>query len=282
MFYTARLIDGNGQHIGWMSSVVDITAQKRAEEQQQQREAQLQRVQRVITVGEMASTLAHELNQPLAALVNYAAAAKSLAAQGKAELLNDTLAALSAQALRAADIVGRIRRWVRQHPESREPCDLNAAVDQPLALLLRAEARRHGVAVQLELAPKPVCVSADRVLLEQVVLNLGLNALQAMQAMPLPTAPRPAHELLLRTTSSAGRALLEVLDRGPGLAPEIADRLFEPFFTTRSDGLGLGLNICRSIVESMGGELLARNREGGGAIFEIRLPLHTEPPAASS
>ncbi len=282
MFYTTRLIDGNGQHIGWMSSVVDITGQKRAEEQQQQREAQLQRVQRVITVGEMASTLAHELNQPLAALVNYAAAAKSLAAQGKAELLNDTLSALSAQALRAADIVGRIRRWVRQHPESREPCDLNAAVDQPLALLLRAEARRHGVAVQLELASKPVCVSADRVLLEQVVLNLGLNALQAMQAMPLPTAPRHAHELLLRTTARAGRASLEVLDRGPGLAPEIADRLFEPFFTTRSDGLGLGLNICRSIVESMGGELLARNREGGGAIFEIRLPLHTEPPAASS
>ena len=281
MFYTTRLIDGNGHHIGWMSSVVDITAQKRAEEQQQQREAQLQRVQRVITVGEMASTLAHELNQPLAALVNYAAAAKSLAAQGKAELLNDTLAALSAQALRAADIVGRIRRWVRQHPESREPCDLNAAVDQPLALLLRAEARRHGVAVQLDLAPKPVCVSADRVLLEQVVLNLGLNALQAMQAMPSPTAPRQAHELLLRTTASAGRASLEVLDRGPGLAPEIADRLFEPFFTTRSDGLGLGLNICRSIVESMGGELLARNREGGGAIFEIRLPLHAVPPAVS-
>ena len=276
MFYTARLIDGDGEHIGWMSSVVDITAQKRAEEHQQQREAQLQRVQRVITVGEMASTLAHELNQPLAALVNYAAAAKSLAAQGKVALLNDTLAALSAQALRAADIVGRIRRWVRQHPESREPCDLNAAVDQSLALLLRAEARRHGVAVRLDLAREPVQVSADRVLLEQVVLNLGLNALQAMQSHATPPA---GHELLLRTTNDAGRASLQVLDRGPGLAPEIADRLFEPFFTTRSDGLGLGLNICRSIVESMGGELLACNREGGGAVFEIRLPSPAALPA---
>ena len=282
MFYTTRLIDGQGEHIGWMSSVVDITAQKRAEEQQRQREAQLQRVQRVITVGEMASTLAHELNQPLAALVNYAAAAKSLAAQGKAGPLNDTLAALSAQALRASDIVGRIRRWVRQHPEAREPCDLNATVDQALALLLRAEARRHGVAVQLDLAPAPVQVSADRVLLEQVVLNLGLNALQAMQSH---TAPPEGHELLLctRAEPGSGQACLQVLDRGPGLAPEIADRLFEPFFTTRSDGLGLGLNICRSIVESMGGELLARNREGGGAVFEIRLPLHatlpTLPPA---
>ena len=273
MVYTARLIDGDGQHVGWMSSVVDITAQKRAEEQQQQREAQLQRVQRVITVGEMASTLAHELNQPLAALVNYAAAARALAAQGKVELLGDSLAALSTQALRAADIVGRIRRWVRQHPEAREPCDLNAAVDQSLALLLRAEARRHGVAVRLDLARGPLSVSADRVLLEQVVLNLGLNALQAMQSHAPPPLGR---ELLLHTAADAGHASLQVLDRGPGLPPEIAARLFEPFFTTRSDGLGLGLNICRSIVESMGGELLARNREGGGAIFEIRLPrMHT-------
>jgi len=273
MAYTARLIDGEGRHVGWMSSVVDITAQKRAEEQQRLREAQLQRVQRVITVGEMASTLAHELNQPLAALVNYAAAARALAAQGKVELLGDSLAALSAQAQRAADIVGRIRRWVRQHPEAREPCDLNAAVDQSLALLLRAEARRHGVAVRLDLAQGPLAVSADRVLLEQVVLNLGLNALQAMQShAPSP----PGHELRLHTTAGADHATLQVLDRGPGLPPEIAERLFEPFFTTRSDGLGLGLNICRSIVESMGGELLARNREGGGALFEIRLPrMHT-------
>ncbi|MNS68504.1 Sensor protein FixL [compost metagenome] len=241
----------------------------------------MQRVQRVITVGEMASTLAHELNQPLAALVNYAAAARSLALQGKTELLNDSLTALSAQALRAADIVGRIRRWVRQHPEAREPCDLNAAVDQSLDLLLRAEARRHGVVVRLDLAQAPLQVHADRVLLEQVVLNLGLNALQAMQAMQtasktLHTAAHP-QELLLRTTTDAGQASLQVLDRGPGLPPEIAERLFEPFFTTRPDGLGLGLNICRSIVESMGGELLARNRGGGGAIFEIRLPQAPTP-----
>ena len=273
MVYTARLIDGDGQHIGWMSSVVDITDQKRSEEHQQQREAQLQRVQRVITVGEMASTLAHELNQPLAALVNYAAAARSMAAQGRTELLNESLTALSNQALRAADIVGRIRRWVRQHPETREPCDLNAAVEQSLALLLQAEARRHGIPVRLALLPEPLFVNADRVLLEQVILNLGLNALQAMQALPQGTGrPTQPLELLLRTTASPGHVCLQVLDRGPGLPPEVAQRLFEPFFTTRADGLGLGLNICRSIVESMGGETLARNREGGGALFEIRLP----------
>ena len=274
MFYTTRLIDGSGQHIGWMSSVVNITAQKRAEEQQQQRETQLQRVQRVITVGEMASTLAHELNQPLAALVNYAAAARALAAQGKTGPLNDSLEALSAQALRAADIVGRIRRWVRQHPESREPCDLSAIVEQSLELLLRAEARRQGIAVRVEQAAAPLQVHADRVLLEQVVINLGLNALQAMQTHQ---PPPEGHELRLRLAADHGHALVQVLDRGPGLPPGIAERLFEPFFTTRSDGLGLGLNICRSIIESMGGQLQARNREGGGAIFEIRLPLANAP-----
>lgn len=249
MFYTTRLIDGSGQHIGWMSSVVNITAQKRAEEQQQQRETQLQRVQRVITVGEMASTLAHELNQPLAALVNYAAAARALAAQGKTGPLHDSLEALSAQALRAADIVGRIRRWVRQHPESREPCDLSAIVEQSLELLLRAEARRQGIPVRVEQAGAPLPVNADRVLLEQVVINLGLNALQAMQTHQPPPG---GHELRLRMAADDGQALVQVLDRGPGLPPGIAERLFEPFFTTRSDGLGLGLNICRSIIESMG------------------------------
>ncbi|KZT11700.1 PAS domain-containing sensor histidine kinase [Acidovorax sp. GW101-3H11] len=279
MFYTTRLIDGHGQHIGWMSSVVNITAQKRAEEQQQQREAQLQRVQRVITVGEMASTLAHELNQPLAALVNYAAAARALAAQGKTGPLNDSLEALSAQALRAADIVGRIRRWVRQHPESREPCDLSAIVEQSLELLLRAEARRQGIAVRVEQTGAPLQVHADRVLLEQVVINLGLNALQAMQTHQ---PPPEGHELRLRVAADHGHALVQVLDRGPGLPPGIAERLFEPFFTTRSDGLGLGLNICRSIIESMGGQLQARNREGGGAVFEIRLPCAVAPEAATT
>ena len=149
--------------------------------------------------------------------------------------------------------------------------------------------------MRLELSRGALPVSADRVLLEQVVLNLGLNALQAMQGLNKgandalgpsdPTTPETpaaaiaaaggkASELLLRTAAETKFARLQVIDRGPGLPPEIAERLFEPFFTTRADGLGLGLNICRSIVESMGGELLARNRDDGvtGAIFEIRLP----------
>lgn len=270
MVYTARLIDGNGQHTGWMSSVVDITEQKKAQELQRQQEAQLQRVQRVVTVGEMASTLAHELNQPLGALVNYASAARAFAAQGNTVLLDDSLAALSAQAQRAADFVHRIRRWVRQHPEQWESCDLREVIDQALHLLLRAEARRLGVPLRVEAHAIDPVVRGDRVLLEQVVINLANNALQAMQA-----AASPTPELVLRLSETTDGVQLAVLDRGPGLPADHVERLFEPFYTTRSQGLGLGLNICRSIAESLGGALQADNRPDGGAVFTLTLPRAT-------
>ena len=271
MVYTARLIDGNDQHTGWMSSVVDITEQKKAQELQRQHETQLQRVQRVVTVGEMASTLAHELNQPLGALVNYASAARAFAAQGKTALLDDCLNALSTQAQRAADFVHRIRRWVRQHPEQWEACDLREVIEQSLTLLLRAEARRQGVPLRVEAPATLPRVKGDRVLLEQVVINLGNNALQAMQA-----ATSAAPELVLRLGVADGQVQLEVLDRGPGLPEADVERLFEPFYTTRTQGLGLGLNICRTIVESMGGALHAGNRPDGGAVFSLLLPPLTE------
>lgn len=271
MVYTARLVDGGGNHVGWMSSVVDITEQKKAEELQRQRDAQLQRVQRVVTVGEMASTLAHELNQPLGALVNYAAAARSFAAQHRYELMDESLAALSAQAQRASDFIGRIRQWVRQHPAQWETLDLNDVVAQSLALLLRAEARRLGIPVRIEAAGSPARILGDRVLLEQVVINLGNNALQAMQGAALPSA-----ELALCVNIDNDQVRLQVLDRGPGLPEQDTDRIFEPFYTTREHGLGLGLNICRTIVESMGGHLVAGNREGGGAVFIMTLPLWSE------
>ena len=270
MVYTARLIDGSGRHTGWMSSVVDITEQKKAQELQRQHEAQLQRVQRVVTVGEMVSTLAHELNQPLGALVNYASAARAFAAQGQTGLLDDSLVALSTQAQRAADFVHRIRRWVKLHPEQRETCDLREVIEQSLHLLLQAEARRQGVPLRVETPPGACCVRGDRVLLEQVVINLGNNALQAMQAA---TSATP--ELVLRLSMADGRVRLDVLDRGPGLPDGSVERLFEPFYTTRAQGLGLGLNICRTIVESMGGVLQAGNRPGGGAVFTMTLPALT-------
>ncbi len=273
MVYTAKLVDGHGRHVGWMSSVVDITEQKRVEDAQRQRDAQLQRVQRVVTVGEMASTLAHELNQPLGALVNYAAAARAFATQQRYELMDESLGALSAQAQRAADFIGRIRQWVRQHPETWETLDLNDVVQQSLGLLLKAEARRLGVPVRVVPAAQAAWVRGDHVLLEQVVINLGNNALQAMQGAGLQDA-----ELVLTLDVGADSVELQVLDRGPGLPEGAIDRIFDPFFTTREQGLGLGLNICRTIVESMGGQLRAGNRSGGGAVFAMTLPRSTEEP----
>lgn len=274
MVYTARLVDGGGNHVGWMSSVVDVTEQRKAEDAQRQRDSQLQRVQRVVTVGEMASTLAHELNQPLGALVNHAAAARAFADQQRFELMNDSLVALSAQAQRASDFIGRIRHWVKQHPEQWETLDLNEVVQQSLALLLKAEARRLGVPVRVEPAPGPAWVRGDHVLLEQVVINLGNNALQAMQAAATPDA-----ELSLAVSIEGDSVRLQVRDRGPGLPENALDRIFEPFYTTREQGLGLGLNICRTIVESMGGHLVAANRDGGGADFTMTLPVSTEEVA---
>lgn len=269
-FHSAKLIDGRGQHVGWMNTVVDITEQKRLQEQQQQSEAQLQRVQRVVTVGEMASTLAHELNQPLAALVNYAAAARVFAQQNQGADLMSSLDSLSAQAKRAADIVQRIRHWIRKPTQAVEPCELNQVVKQASQMLLMAEAKRARIPLWLELCDDALQVHGDRVLLEQVVLNLGLNALQAQQT--LKGASSDNGEVRLQTAREGDSICLRVLDRGPGIAPGDAERIFEPFFTTREAGLGLGLNICRSIVESLGGQLSARPREGGGAMFEMRLP----------
>lgn len=268
MVYTAPLIDATGKHSGWMSSVVDISEQKRAELRQRQHDEQLQHAQRLASLGEMASTLAHELNQPLMALSNFASAAKAFAAQGKQPLLIDSLDEIMAQAQRAAEIVRRIRSFVRQRTQGLEACALNDMVANVLALL-KPEIRVQQARVITHLqAPLPT-VPGDRVLLEQVLLNLVLNSLQAMQN--LPDLPVERRVIEIETVCVGHAVLIKVADRGPGIAPEVVGHLFEPFFTTKVDGLGLGLNICRTITESHRGHLSFENREGGGAIFTLQL-----------
>jgi two-component system, LuxR family, sensor histidine kinase DctS len=266
MVYTAPLIDAAGRHSGWMSSVVDITEQKRAEERQRQQDEQLQRIGRVVTVGEMASTLAHELNQPLMALVNFASAAKAFAEQGRHGLLIGSLADITAQAERAAEIVRHVRGFLRQRTEGLESCAVNDIVTHALALL-RPEIRSMHVRAVTRLANGLPAVKGDRVLLEQVLLNLLLNAIQAMRSQP------SGQRVVEITTLRAGDGVdIRVADRGTGIAPEVAARLFEPFFTTKQHGLGLGLNICRTIVESHSGRLSFANRPDGGAAFTVHIP----------
>ncbi len=271
MVYSAALIDGRGQHSGWMSSVLDISEQKRAEEQLRLQTASMQRTGRLATLGEMASTLAHELGQPLMALVSFSGAAKAFAEQGRALPLRETLADIGTQAQRAADIVARIRGFVRLQTSGFEDCAANALVANVLALL-KPEIRQQQARVVTQLHGKLPVIQGDRLLLEQVLLNLLLNALQAMQGMA------PADKLLRVETGlddglEGEHLFIRVSDRGPGIAAAIQAQLFEPFFTTKPEGLGLGLNICRTTVEAHRGRLVCENHAEGGAVFTVYLPL---------
>lgn len=267
MVYTAALIDADGRHSGWMSSVVDITEQKRAELRQRQNDEQLQHAQRLASLGEMASTLAHELNQPLMALSNFASAAKAFAEQGNQQLLVSSLDETMVQAQRSAEIVRRIRGFVRQRTVGTEDCSVAALAGNALALL-QGEIRMRQARAVLRIPPDLPEVRGDRVLLEQVLLNLLSNSLQAMQAVP------PEQRLVeIEAALQEGRMHIRVADRGPGIDAAVADQVFAPFFTTKAGGLGLGLNICRTIVEAHRGRLFFADRPGGGTVFTLELEI---------
>jgi two-component system sensor histidine kinase DctS len=266
MVYTAPLIDSRGQHGGWMSSVVDITEQKRAEARQRQQDEQLQRIARVVTVGEITSTLAHELNQPLAALVNFAATAKSFVEQGQEASLKATLDDISAEAQRAADIVRQVRGLLSQGSEGFKVIAPNEIVARALAFL-EPEIRIQRVRVHAALQTGLPSISGDRILLEQVLLNLLVNAIQAMRTVPI-----RQRALEVATDIEGEGVAIRVADRGTGVDLDAAPRLFDPFFTTKARGLGLGLSICRTIIERHGGRIGFTNRLDGGAEFTIHLP----------
>lgn len=267
MIYTAPLIDASGKHAGWMSSMVDVTAQKAAEDQQRQQVAKMQRTGRMASMGEMASTLAHELGNPLMSISSYAATAKTYAQKGHQELLLETLGEIGEQSQRAAEIVRRIRGFVRQHTPGFSHCAVNDVVANVLSLV-RPEMRHQRAKAVTRLGADLPLIQADKLLLEQVLLNLVVNAVQAMQDK------FPADKIVqIDTGLQAGSIFIRVSDRGPGIPEEVAKQLFAPFFTTKPEGLGLGLNICRTTVEAHRGSLVFENRPDGGASFTVLLPL---------
>jgi len=239
-------------------------ARRRAEEL-----LRLGQAARLNTLGELGAGLAHELNQPLTAVLANAQAARRLLDDQPPEIdaARDAMTQAAAQARRAAEVVGRLRRLVDQ---PRGPADL-----QPVALqevvhgalyLLEPERQRRGVAVHE--ADATVTVQADPVALEQIVHNLLVNALQALEA-----APADGRRLAVETGRDGANGWLAVDDSGPGIPPEALPRVFEPFFSTREGGLGLGLSLCESLAGQMGGTLSAGRSAMGGARFELRLPL---------
>lgn len=266
MIYTAPLIDVAGKHTGWMSSVVDITAQKQLEIRQRQQDEQLQHVQRREIMSEMASTLAHEVSQPLTAIGANTSAAKLFAEQGDIQQLLVTLDKISQQKSRATEIVKAIKDHARKKTLGAESCDINRIVQSVIAFLRPEVQRRKANIIHHPGDGIPV-IQGDRVLLEQVLSNLILNSLQAMQDI---TGNERVVDII--TSRSGNEVEVKVCDRGTGIPVEIGDQLFKNFVTTKEKGLGIGLSICRTIIEQHGGRLVFENRPTGGTIFQFVLP----------
>ncbi len=272
LVYEAKLIDGKGQHTGWMASVLDITERKRAEELSRQQQEQLQFTSRLVTMGEMASTLAHELNQPLAAIASYNTGCLNLLERQNAspEALRPVLEKIGLQAQRAGKIIRRVHDFVRKSEPKRVPCDVRAVIEDCLGFA-EPEARKRGVRIVYLAASLP-SIPADRVMLEQVLLNLIRNAMEAMAGTP------PDKRLLcIEATALADELRISVSDQGCGLTDEAREKLFVAFFTTKAEGMGIGLSICRSIVEFHRGRLWVEDNlesaTGSGTRFIFTLPI---------
>ncbi len=254
--------------------VVDVTERKLAERRSLDMERlanrqrdELAHLSRVAMLGELSGALAHELNQPLTSILSNAQAAQLFIARGvvTAEEIGPILNDIVEADRRAGDIIRRLRLLLKKDESSREWLDLNEVVREILRLT-NSDRLSRGITIKLELSPDLPPVYGDKVQLQQVFLNLLNNACDATEA----TDERPA--LTVRTTREAGDVTVAVADRGSGIAPENIERIFEPFVTTKANGMGLGLSICRTIIHAHHGQLWAENRQDGGSIFHFQLP----------
>lgn len=245
--------------------VRDLTETQRTQARLQELQGELVHMARLTSMGEMASALAHEINQPLSAVANYLKGSKRLLQDPELDtaLLEEALNKAGDQALRAGAIIRRLRDFVARGETERQVENLNRMVEEAAALAL-VGVREVGVAVRLEYDPAVRFVMADRVQIQQVLVNLIRNAVDAMDGMP-------RRELTVSVDRLDDQALISVIDTGAGIAPEIAENLFAPFMTTKRDGMGVGLSISRTIIEAHGGRLWAEDTPGGGATFKFTL-----------
>jgi signal transduction histidine kinase len=266
-----------GRMAAWTLAVAGLLAgacvllRQREERRRAEELLRLGQVARLNTLGELAAGMAHEVNQPLTALLASTQAAGRLLAEDPPDLdmARNAMTVAAQQARRAADVVGRLRRAVqRPDPAAQvQAVVLQDAVNNAL-YLLAPELQRRQVASQVDAPVTPVSVLAEPVALEQIIHNLLMNALQALEQVP--AAER---KLLITVAGDALHGTLSVADTGPGIAPDVLPRLFEPFFTTRTGGLGLGLNLCETLAGGMGGQLTAAHHTPRGAAFRLSLPL---------
>ena len=285
MILEAPLINAQGQQTGWMSACVDISEQRRVQEQSRASHDRLQATARLAAVGEMASLLSHELNQPLAAIASYATGSVNLlgsAQSGLAPALqHDVLLALQRigeQAQRAGKVIKSVNDFARRREAQREAVHPQALVEAVMPLI-GLQARKLAVRVQVQIDNQLPAVLCDRTMVEQVVLNLARNAMQAMEHIPV-----QQRFLLLQATVRAAKAQLpaqlcfSLADQGVGITPEVQTHLFTPFFTTKVEGMGLGLSLCRTVMEQHGGSLWFETNQPQGTVFSFSLPLAMAGP----
>jgi two-component system sensor histidine kinase DctS len=254
VIYEAPLIDDVGRQTGWMSAVLDLSAQRRAEELSRQQQERLQAAARLATVGEMASLLSHELNQPLAAIASYASGSLNLLDAPAADtpgMLREAMERIADQAARAGRVIKSVHGFVRRREQLHETVGADQLFEAVLPLI-RLQARKISARIEVACPTPAPQVRCDRTMVEQVLLNLARNGLQAMETQ----TPQSRRVLVLQVRQTPPRwVTFCVQDEGAGIAPEVAKRLFTPFFSTRAEGMGLGLSLCRTVIEQHGGAL---------------------------
>jgi C4-dicarboxylate-specific signal transduction histidine kinase len=260
--------DASNRIVRWYFLNTDIEDRTKALARLEQMQSDLAHINRVSMLGEMAASLSHEVLHPIATARNNArAGARFLEMRPpKLDEVSKALDHVVRDVDRATDIIGRMRDHIKKAPPRREPFDLNEAVSEVI-LMVQSTIARNGIAISTQLMDGLLLVQGDRVQLQQVVLNLVLNAVEAMGAVEM-----GARELLISTEQDHTGALVAVRDSGPGIDPTHLERVFEAFYTTKSSGVGMGLSICRSIVDAHGGRLWAEANEPRGALFQFTLP----------
>ena len=272
---SVTLRDGDGEATGVMLSGEDITDQRRAESEAHKALERMNSVSRLATMGEMAAGISHELNQPLAAIANYAQACVRMLRMPAADIpeISGALEQISGQALRAGEIIRRIRSLVRNEDVRRERQDINELIREVHALLA-TDARVHDGKLALDLVEPLPPVTVDGVQIQQVLMNLVHNA---FEAAGLDKVNGSAFEVRIATRpTEAGDVEVSVSDLGPGLPGDVEQKIFEPFFTTKATGTGLGLAISRSIIKAHDARLGYRANQPRGACFYFVLPAHLE------
>jgi PAS domain S-box-containing protein len=269
------VFDANGEFRGYRGTGTDITALRTVEteareSEQRYRAAQLElaHANRVITMGQLASSIAHEVSQPITAAVTYALAARRWLSAERPNFheVDDALSLIVKEGNRAGEVVGRIRALIKKAPARKDAVEINDAILEVIALT-RTEAANNGISVRMQLADGLPRIQGDRVQLQQVLLNLIINAIEAMRDVG-----EEERELLISSRNEADGVSVEVRDSGPGFAPAALERVFEAFYTTKPEGMGMGLPICRSIIEAHGGRLCAIPCEPQGALFRFTIP----------